>query len=487
MLLHGPGVRAEASGGEYLQLPGLIHMDSSISGGGSAPEELAAAARSSGAGYAFLTDHDTQRVSWGIPPFRKLFRITYSRDSVRSHGVERYLREVEEINRGMNDFLLLPGIEAVPYYTWMRGADGVLRLKHLHRHLLVLGLDRPEDMERLPSIETGYPGVYTRSSLAGLLWIAPLIMALYFITRTGGKAGSAGLARYGYWALFLCSALALADGYPYREESVDQYSPDRGADPYQQVIDYVNARGGLTFWAHPEAAWAMRMGETANPVLRFLADTITGGFSLETGPYPMLLNETRDYTGFAIFNEGSRTVGLPGGLWDDLLMQFCAGTRSLPVWAVAEQDLESGADPSAAGETRTVLMVREKTREECLDALRNGRMYCFTAFMDRKLRFREYAVYSGGGSALSGEVLPWNPDARLVLDLERTGPSLDLDVMVVRDGLLLDHRKIYGTERIEIPLALPARNLGYVRVVVYRGGTMVAATNPIFFSRGGAP
>ena len=50
----------------YMQEIGLIHMDSEISGGENSLDMLAAAAKNAGAEVAIVTDHDTQRVTYGI-------------------------------------------------------------------------------------------------------------------------------------------------------------------------------------------------------------------------------------------------------------------------------------------------------------------------------------------------------------------------------------------------------------------------------------
>ncbi|MHB9027335.1 MAG: CehA/McbA family metallohydrolase domain-containing protein, partial [Candidatus Latescibacterota bacterium] len=400
LLVPAAGGVTERTDGEYIQVTGLIHLDSTISGGENTPGMLAAAARNAGAEFAVLTDHDSQKVTYGIWPFRKFLRISYSRPSVRSYGVSNYLREVEDVDSGIENFTLLPGIEAVPYYSWGRGVDGSLVLRHLHRHILVMGLNRSSQLENLPSIESGFLARFTRSSLLGLLWLVPFLVALFMLTVPPGQRREARqrpfLFRASAWAVLFISVFALAEAYPFQEDIVDQYEPDREEAPYQMLIDYVNRQGGLTFWAHPEAAYRMDTGDSSNPLSRFLFKILLGGgLSLVTDSYPALLNATRDYTGFAIFNEGAAVVGKPEGLWDDLLMQFCTGRRTRPVWAIAELDMESGTSPDIAGETRTVLIVRNKTPGEYLAALRNGRMYCFTAFMDSKLSIREYSAISG--------------------------------------------------------------------------------------------
>lgn len=491
-------VEIPAQQDEYSQVIALIHMDSSISGGDNTPEMLAAVARNAGAGVGIITDHDTQKVAYGLWPLRNVLRISHSRPSIRTYGISRYLERIEDINRTTKDFILIPGIEAVPYYHWERSRDGMLSLKDLHRHLLVMGLDQPEEIDRLPSIETGFPAWYTQQSLFGLFWLVPFIAAMFVITlprrdahfkNRGIYAVHSSYARKIAVLILGISLIFLVDAYPFREKLVDQYGSDRKQVPYQVVIDYVNSRGGLTFWAHPEAEFKERLGsEEGSRAFTFLLKTfLGGGLNIETKPYYSLLNDTRDYTGFSIFFEGYRIVGNPGGLWDDLLMQFCAGNRARPVWAIAELELESGTSPEEASQSQTMLLVRKKNEEAYLDALRNGRMYCFTANITRNLTIRDYSVVAGATRAISGEVISYRRDARLVLDLETRGEPMNLDVVIVRDGAVFHRERIAASRRIETPLPAPEGEMGYVRVVVGRSGEMVAATNPIFLRRAGKP
>jgi hypothetical protein len=129
-----------------------------------------------------------------------------------------------------------------------------------------------------------------------------------------------------------------------------------------------------------------------------------------------------------------------------------------------------------------VVLVREKSGRAYLDALRNGRMYCFTRSMTKRFSIREYSVVSGGVRAISGEAAPWEKDARLVCDIEMSGAPLPVDVVAVANGKVLASKHLTGSERIEIPLPAPSQQLGYVRVVMGDGNGAFAATNPIFLT-----
>ena len=480
---------ADSRADEYTQIPGVIHMDSAVSGGALTFEELADAAQDAGAMYAIVTDHDTQRVEYGIPPLRSLLKIPYSRPSIRTYGVQGYLDDIARVDSANPGILFMPGVEAVPFYQWERQSGG-LTLRHLHRHLLVMGLDKPEAIGNLPSLATGYPRRITVMSILALLWIIPFVWSLVFLLKPGIRGRKRRFRLIGGLPVLIISAAFLANGWPYSEATIDQYS-DPGDAPYQAVIDYVNRDGGLTFWAHPEAEYREFIGSEEGGLIAAISGLLPGGgIAIETAPYHHLLNDTRDYTGFAIFNEGRELVGAPGGLWDSLLKQYCRGTRDRQVWAIAELDMESRGDAGSAGECVTMALIDEVTPGSILDALRNGRMYCFAAFYSQKVRVKEYALLTRDRRAISGETLDTMDlaedsidyvETRLILDLDVTPGTPELDIVVIRDGDIIIRDRISTSHRWEIPL-VPRAGMSYVRVAGYDHDGMQIALNPIFIT-----
>ena len=158
----------------------------------------------------------------------------------------------------------------------------------------------------------------------------------------------------------LAGVVLLVNNRPYCEYRFDQYHGDMGSMPYQNYIDYVNHRGGLTFWAHLEAE---NISER-------------DGIRFETKEHSHEMVGTKGYTGFAIFHEGYRKVGRPGGVWDSTLRDYCLGLREKPVWAIA--GLASEGEPDMAvriRNVRTILMVPDRSRKAVLEALRSGMIY----------------------------------------------------------------------------------------------------------------
>src|SRR5271157_1281537 len=93
--------------------------------------------------------------------------------------------------------------------------------------------------------------------------------------------------------------------------------------PYQLVIDYVSARGGMTFWNYPETNSGVRE---------------IGPIHVSTLPYPDALAESTGYTGFAAVYGDNISLTEPGNIWDTTLKEYCRGYRDRPPWGIATGD-----------------------------------------------------------------------------------------------------------------------------------------------------
>jgi hypothetical protein len=162
--------------------------------------------------------------------------------------------------------------------------------------------------------------------------------------------------------------------------------------PYQNIIDYVNKRGGLIFWDHPETG----NFDQAGPV------------RIETATHENDLLLTSDYTGFAVFPEGYIRAARPGGIWDQALKEYCLGKRKSPVWAIAEVGYEFGGSlEDSLANQRSVLLVRKISDTEVLEALKKGRAYVMESGGSLKFILDEFSVSAASipTKAISGEEL----------------------------------------------------------------------------------
>ena len=232
----------------YIQVPGVIHLHTVVSGGTKTVNEYAQMAEERGIGIVIITDHDNAKYEYGIG-LKKIFKKVVEEDSVLKFGIDKYLGLIKDAGERNPDVMVIDGVESFPFYYWTGSYfKKNLTLNNRDKHMLVIGLDNPEDYKYMPLIVNG-------------------------------------IARY------------------------DQYHGENYVLPYQDLINYVNKKGGLTFWAHPEHE------EVVN----------VKGVRAVTKPYYEDLLRTDGYTGFSVFYEGYNKIGRPGGIWDKVLMEYCSG------------------------------------------------------------------------------------------------------------------------------------------------------------------
>ena len=94
---------------------------------------------------------------------------------------------------------------------------------------------------------------------------------------------------------------------------------------------------------------------------------------MKTPSYHRDLLLTRNYTGIAVMAEGLEHVLPPGGIWDQILMDYLLGKRAAPVWGIGEIDFKD--DTFSMTETMPYLLVEDLTKNSVLDALGRGRAY----------------------------------------------------------------------------------------------------------------
>ena len=420
MMSVAPGLSQARQG--YILLRAGLHFDSQVSGGKYSLPELADIIARNNLDVGIITDHDHMKVSYGIRPFENFLKFSIEENSIRRYGAKKYINEINALDAAYPNLILIPGIEAVPYYRW-EGSPMLtnLSLKDWHTHLLVFGFEDPKIFERLPSLANQNIG-YSKPSGKIIKYIAHnfthfALMALYFllfiiflalIFRRKHKLVDIAHVRHNRrhihfsfpaFIMTVLFGLVLYTQYPFLPRQYTPYNPEAGSGPYQELIDYVNAHNGLIFWAHPEVTH----NEDRQVNIPFMKQTI----AISTEAYPQRIMETHDYTGFAIFWEGMKTIGRPGGLWDMALSEYCLGIRSKPIWAVGELDFEESNVLSNVSETLTFLFVKERSRAGVYEAMRAGRMYATRGFTGNKIVLDDFSVYDmhTGRSAFIGETL----------------------------------------------------------------------------------
>ena len=202
------------------------------------------------------------------------------------------------------------------------------------------------------------------------------------------------------------------NNFPFKTPIYDQYHGEQGVGPYQRLIDYANENNALTFWAHPEVERSMEIGKT----------------KIISSPYEKDLLNTFNYTGIAVFSEGMRRVGPPGGIWDQILLEYCSRKRKKPVWVIGEVDY--GGHEFPIDETQTVFLLKEKNNKEILNALRTGKMYAAMGSANA-LSLNSFVVedVDSGKLAFMGDeiTITGRPRIRIVVTVDDSHKSSEYD------------------------------------------------------------
>ena len=498
---------------EYLCLQVALHLDSNVSGGRYSPEKLVDMAEQAGLDALIFCDHDRFGVEYGIPPFRNLIKKRFTNPSLESFGFDRYLRLLDSLDRATPALAIIPGAEVNPLYYWSedpfretlsQGFDldrftfNSLTLKNWHQHLMVIGLSNPGDYQDLPATASKihppfkyYFSLIAQSGFSALLK-SPLVTIFFagigillgirlFFKRSANQVDFYGqtlkvkrkpLRKTAAILITFCLALII-DRYPFTPWLNSPYGKDDRTAATQRLIDYVAEKGGLIYFAHPEAGNETRLND----------------IKISTLPAANLLLKTENYTGFAVFGEGFREVGAPGGIWDRTLRQYCAGERSHPVWAVGELDFEGDLPDRFLEEVSTFVWAEENSPAAILQALAAGRCYASQFFAPRFLRLKEWSITSVSNpksAVVSGENLSSADSIILNIEIgfapgEDIPPEAkDFSLFIVRDGKII--HKVHFKESLKLKFRdLPPEDISYYRLWLIQGEhNPIIAANPIF-------
>ncbi|NOY53561.1 MAG: hypothetical protein GXP58_08070 [Deltaproteobacteria bacterium] len=465
--------------GGWISLTGVVHVHTSeFSSGAHTLDQLVKLARERQVDVIVLSDHDRIAMSYGLPPFPHLFSFTRSRRSVLKEGIRKYLARVDAVDAAHPEIILVPGLESAPFYYWTGALrSGELVTHDWRKHIHVIGLTDPRVIDNLPILDNGFSTENVRALLPrflvylGLLLAGVVLISWKGIFRTAGKV------------LLIIGILGGLDAQPFRSSPFDPYHGDQGVAPYQRLIDYVREHGGMTFWAHPEAHYGDREAVFRKEIAGISLPTVR----MHTGPHPSDLVRTYGYTGFEALYGDTIHATDPGKEWDRTLLQYCAGKRKNPPWGICGLDFHRQGQNSWSDFRRgqTIFLVKEKSRNAVLDAMRRGRMYAVYQGDSNRFRLDDFSITTEDG-------LSWSYAGETV---KSAGKPLKVHLSVYLEGKeklfceadLIDSGRLVKTLSGRLPLDeeyefIPLRVKGYIRVEI-RAPKHRIISNPIFYKR----
>lgn len=402
-------------------------MHSNFSSGGRTVSEMAEIAQKQNVKVIILTDLYAEHYEYGIGPLRKFFKKTFERTSILKRGTREYLHAIEEAGRLHPGVLVIDGTAVTPFYYWSGGLwPGPLVLNNRAKDLLVLGLGSEENYKDLPVI--------------------------------GNK-----------------------------KSKFDPYAGDAYSKPYQEFIDHVKSKKALVFWSHPQA----------NEHIFFNNAFFGLDVYIDTPHYEEALLSTFRYDGFGIFPTdlslihlpGHASASSPGQTWDRVLLEYCEGKRTQPIWAIGESDYNGFPDGIRDMDgILNMILARRPERSEILQALKSGSLYVITpASHTERIMLDEFSVSdeASGNAAGMGQTLPVSglPLIRLRAHLSEDADR-NLEILLIRDQQVIAQWK----ETLPFDIRFQDRNAkqgkSYYRIIAYSSDSPHRLiTNPIFTER----
>ncbi|MBN3041024.1 MAG: hypothetical protein JW867_07835, partial [Candidatus Omnitrophica bacterium] len=383
----------------FIQLKAILDFTTKASEGNLSLEQIINIARENQVSIVIPTDRDHMLWEYGLWPLRKIIRKKVEHNSLAEYGVNKYLKEIKDLRKKYADMVIIPATESAPFYYWQGSYfKNNLTMHDWHKHIITMGLEKESDYDYLPVI--GNEKALARGFSIYKFW--PLLVIFlgllclrkrkYNYKDSQRKSLGPISAKWRLIGIILVftGIVFFLNNFPFSEYAFDQYHGNLGNLPYQQFVDYVADKGGLTFWDHPEAEYVYSAGDV----------------DFKTYRHTNLLLELKNYTGFAIFYEGYETAGKPSGIWDQSLKEYCQGQRKNPAWAVAGLGFEKEDLKKLIRDLQTIVLVKNKDKQSVLDAFRKGRLYVARGKRSFNFKLDEFYVHDKKGlKGYAGEEL----------------------------------------------------------------------------------
>ncbi len=461
---------------EFTPIRIILHINSNISEGEYSLREISNTVQKEGIEGVIFTDKALLKWEYGIWPLRRIIKKTVEQPSVFNYGIKNYLEDISRLNKEFPDLVLIEGLEVSPFYYWEGSYfKGNLKMYNWHKHLLVLGLDE-EGYRNLPII--GNTRGLAKNFSFFKFWPLVIIgIGTIFLNKKKykykdfqGRIWREPLPRLNFLGIFLIGVgvLFFINNWPFLDFKYTQYQGNLGIIPYQEFVDYVRERGGLVFWAEPEA-------ESRGAFL---------GVYFESRPSIEEFLNTQGYTGFCVFYDGYREIGRPGGLWDRVLLEYCEEVRSHPVWAVGGLSFEKGDLAKAIKDLQTVVLAEKKGKSSVLSALKEGRAYVVRGIRSLDFFLEDFSLASdlGEEATIGGRL---SADKEVTINIKAKFLRQDFSEVQLK---LIKNGKVIKESKTETPFSISFYDYSikepksYYRLEIRAKGLHLI-TNPIFVKK----
>ena len=343
----------------------LLDVRSNHSDGAHDMGTLADLAMKRGIDTLVFGEHDRYTIRLGLDPIVRWVGISMEHPSLYETGLEAFFSDLNRVRRTYPQLHFMAATESTPGYYWSGIPFKDLSLHEAERHIIALGIERPEQVEALPSYNLrNIKGNFMLSLTA---WLFAMLLGMIFLRRRKRIAV----------LLLTISSVAVASAWLLQKK----------VDPDVDFINTAREQGLFVIWTHPGTKSGVREGPM--------------GVLLDTPPYSQRVFEAPTADAFAAVYGDSDDNSLPGGVWDRFMMDYMMGYRPKPIWAVSAGDYhEEGQAREYLGNFPMDVWTDGEGSEAVMAALRAGRNTSWFMIKEKNLKMAALFLEDQRGTRL---------------------------------------------------------------------------------------
>jgi len=281
----------------------LLDVRSNHSDGAHDMDMLAELALKRGIDTLVFGEHDRYTIRFGLDPIPQLVGVSMEHPSLYETGLEEFFLDLNRVRNKYPQLHIMAATESTPGYHWSGIPFKDLSLHEAERHIIALGIERPEQVEALPSYDLR--NIKGNFMLSLSIWFFAIFILMMVLLRR--RKRSVALLLAASFIAFLCTWLL-----------------QKKVDPDVDFINTAREQGLFVIWTHPGTLSGEREGLM--------------GVQLDTPPYSKRVFEAPTADAFSAVYGDSDDNSLPGGVWDRFMMDYMLGYRLKPIWAVSAGD-----------------------------------------------------------------------------------------------------------------------------------------------------
>jgi len=328
-----------------------------------------------------FTEHDRYSIRFGIDPMPNILGYSMQHPSLYVTGLNNFFSDLNRQRNLHSDIQLFAGTESTAGYTWSGIPFKNLALHNAERHLITLGIEKPEQVEGLSSYDLRHAYGHRAISLAFWCGLIFILMIIFMRRRKRPVA-----------LLLMASFIAFLTSWLMKP----------AIDPDVDFIDTAHEQELFVIWTHPGTLSGVREGPM--------------GIHLDTPPYNQRVFKEPTADAFAAVYGDTDQNTIAGGLWDRYMMDYMRGYHAKPIWAVAAGDYhEEGMANEYLGNFPMDVWSKTAKSKDILTAMRQGHMAAWGMTKDKNIAIQAlYLEDANGLRLLPGDEAKVQPPLHVV-------------------------------------------------------------------------